>query len=128
MFTKVKTSEEIIAMRQSGKILAQVLRKLKNEISEGMSTKDLAEIAKLELRSTGGQPTFLGYFGFPDVLCISVNDEVVPGIPRKNKFIKNGDVVSMDFGVTYNAMITDAAITVIVGENKNKQHIKLVND
>jgi methionyl aminopeptidase len=128
MFTKVKTTEEILSMRESGKILASVLRKLQLQITEGMSTKDLAEIAKAELRSSGGQPTFLGYDGFPDVLCVSVNDEVVHGIPRGSKFLKNGDVVSMDFGVTFNGMITDAAITVIVGESKNKQHIKLVND
>jgi methionyl aminopeptidase len=128
LFTKVKTSEEIIAMRQSGKILAHVLKQLSLQIMDGMSTKDLAEIAKYELRSTGGQPTFLGYYGFPDVICVSVNDEVVHGIPRKNKFLKNGDVVSLDFGVTYDAMITDAAITVIIGETKNKQHLKLVND
>lgn len=125
MFTKVKTSDEIIAMRKSGKILAQVLEKLRSEITEGMSTKDLAEIAKEELKSTGGQPTFLGYFGFPDVLCVSVNDEVVHGIPRRNKIIKAGDVVSLDFGVTYDAMITDAAITVAVNSH-NQQHLKLI--
>ena len=128
MFTKVKTSEEIIAMRQSGKILAHVLNQLSIEVTDGMSTKDLAEIAKNELKSTGGQPTFLGYFGFPDVLCVSINDEVVHGIPRANKFIKNGDLVSLDFGVTFEAMITDAATTVIVGKTENKQHLKLVND
>jgi len=128
IFTRVKTTDEISAMRQSGKILATVLERLKNEISEGMSTKDLAEIAKNELKSTGGQPTFLGYFGFPDVLCVSVNDEVVHGIPRASNIIKNGDVVSLDFGVTYKSMITDAAITVIVGNNQNKQHAKLVNE
>lgn len=128
LFTKPKTVDEIIAMRHSGKLLAQVLHRLTIEITDGMSTKDLAEIAKEELRSTGGQPTFLGYFGFPDVLCVSVNDEVVHGIPRKNKFIKEGDVVSLDFGVTYDAMITDSAVTVIVGEAKDKKHIKLVSD
>jgi methionyl aminopeptidase len=127
MFTKVKTKEEIEAMRVSGKLLSNVLKQLQKSISEGMSTKDLAEIAKNELRSTGGQPAFLGFYGFPDVLCVSVNDEVVHGIPSAKKIIKNGDVVSLDFGVTYNAMITDAAITVIVGQ-ANKQHLKLVED
>ena len=128
LFTKVKTSEEIIAMKYSGKLLAQVLNTLSIEIAAGMSTKDLAEIAKRELRSTGGQPTFLGYFGFPDVLCVSVNDEVVHGIPRANKLVEDGDVVSLDFGVTYDGMITDGATTVIVGNNKNKQHAKLVTE
>jgi len=128
MFTKVKNSEEIKAMRVSGKILATVLDSLRRNIKEGMSTKDLAEMAKQELRSTGGQPTFLGYYGFPDVLCVSVNDEVVHGIPRKNNIIKSGDIVSLDFGVTYNEMITDGAITVIVGKTNNQQHIDLVNN
>lgn len=127
MYTKIKTTSEIKAMRESGKILAHVLNQLSLKASEGMSTNDLADIAKEELKSTGGQPTFLGYNGFPNVLCVSLNDEVVHGIPRKDKIIKNGDVVSLDFGVTYNAMITDAAITIIIG-NKNKQHLKLIDD
>jgi methionyl aminopeptidase len=113
--TRVKTTDEIVAMRESGRMLATVLKKLKSEIKAGMSTKDLAGIAKQELRSLGGQPTFLGYFGFPDVLCVSVNDEIVHGIPRQNLVIKQGDVVSMDFGVSYRGMITDAAVTVVIG-------------
>jgi methionyl aminopeptidase len=128
MFTKAKTSEEIEAMRQSGKILATILEYLRQNISVGMSTKDLSEMAKQQLRSTGGQPTFLGYYGFPDVLCVSINDEVVHGIPRANKIIKDGDIVSLDFGVTYNAMITDAAISVLVGKNQIEQHQKLVDN
>lgn len=127
IFTKVKNSEEIASMRKSGKILASILRTLSEEITEGMSTKDLSDIAKRELKSSGGQPTFLGYSGFPDIICISVNDEVVHGIPRRSKIIKNGDVVSLDFGVTYNSMITDSAITVVV-DGENKQHLKLVKD
>ncbi len=103
-------------MRESGRLLAMVLSTLKEAIQPGMSTKDLAEIAKRELRSTGGLPTFLGYHGFPDVLCVSVNDEVVHGIPNHDHYIKDGDLVSLDFGVTYRGMITDAAISVVVGE------------
>lgn len=128
MLTKVKSTQEIENMRQSGKLLARVLNQLSLQIAAGMSTKDLAEIAKNELRSTGGQPTFLGYYGFPDVLCVSVNDEVVHGIPRSTKIIQAGDVVSLDFGVTYGGMITDAAVTVIVGKPKNIQQLKLVED
>ena len=128
MFTKVKTSEEVIAIKQSGKILAHILNILSQKISVGMSTKDLAEIAKSELKSTGGTPSFLGYYGFPDVLCVSINDEVVHGIPRKSKVINDGDIVSLDFGVTFDSMITDAAITLIVGDNTNIQHKKLVNN
>lgn len=116
MMTRVKTEAEIAAMRQSGRMLATVLSYLSEHIQAGMSTKDLAEMAKQELRALGGQPTFLGYFGYPDVLCVSVNDEVVHGIPRANHIIKEGDLVSLDFGVTYKGMVTDAAISVIVGQ------------
>lgn len=115
MITKVKTEAEISAMRTSGKMLATVLDVLSNKLQAGMSSKDLSEIAKLELRGLGGQPSFLGYFGFPDVLCVSINDEVVHGIPNKNRIINNGDIVGMDFGVTYNSMVTDSAVTRIVG-------------
>lgn len=128
MFTKVKTDTEIIAMRHSGKLLATVLATLKEAIEPGMTTKDLSEIAKRELRGTGGQPTFLGQYGFPDVLCVSVNDEVVHGIPSDKHLINEGDLVSMDFGVTYDGMITDSAITVLVGKEVNPKAVKLVED
>lgn len=127
MFTSVKTDSEIKAMRESGRMLATVLSILNSKVQPDMSTKQLAEIAKQELRSLGGQPTFLGYNGFPDVLCVSVNDEIVHGIPSKDKIIEEGDLVSLDFGVTYKGMITDSAITTIVGASKLKDQ-QLVND
>lgn len=117
MLTRVKTPEEIAAMRESGKMLATVLDILRNKLAVGMTTKDLADIAKQELQKLGGQPSFLGYHGFPDVLCVSVNEEVVHGIPRTDKIIADGDVVSLDFGVTYKGMITDSAITVQAGKS-----------
>lgn len=126
--TQIKTEQEISAIRTSGKLLATVLATLREAAAPGMSTKDFSEIAKRELRSTGGQPTFLGYFGFPDVLCVSVNDEVVHGIPKPNHIIESGDIVSLDFGVTYDGMITDAATTIIVGKPKNQQNENLVRD
>lgn len=116
MYTQVKTADEIAAMRESGRMLATVLDVLKKQIAPGMTTKDLANMAKQELRSLGGQPAFLGYEGFPDVLCVSVNEEVVHGIPKDTKVIHEGDIVSMDFGVTYKGMITDGAISVVVGK------------
>jgi methionyl aminopeptidase len=122
MYTRIKTSEEIAAMRTSGHMLATVLAELRKVASPGMSTKDLAEVAKLELRKLGGQPAFLGYQGFPDVLCVSVNDEVVHGIPSKNKILANGDILSMDFGVTYKGMITDGAISMVVGKGTKKDY------
>src|ERR1700729_4333443 len=108
MVTRVKTPQEIEAMREGGRMLASVLQTLKSKMQVGMSTKDLANIAAAELDKLGGKPAFLGYQGFPDVICISVNDEVVHGIPRADKLIAEGDIVGLDFGVTYQGMITDA--------------------
>ena len=126
MQTKVKTTAEIDSMRVSGQMLASVLSVLEKTAAVDMTTKDLANIAKQELRSLGGQPTFLGYQGFPDVLCVSVNEEVVHGIPSTTKVLDSGDVVSLDFGVTYKGMITDSAITIILGKARPNDQ-KLVN-
>lgn len=116
-------------MRESGRMLATVLDYLKSVIKPGMTTKELADMAAAKLKSLGnGQPSFLGYQGFPDVICISINNEVVHGIPSKSKIINDGDIVGLDFGVTYKGMITDAAISVIVGRPKQRGHIQLVAD
>jgi len=128
MVTQVKTAAEITAMRESGRMLATVLQKLARELKPGMTTKDLANIAAAELESLGGQPTFKGYQGFPDVICISVNEEVVHGIPSSKKVINDGDIVGLDFGVTYKGMITDSAISVIAGRAKQKGHLELVKN
>lgn len=127
MITRVKTKAEIAAMRESGRMLATVLKLLESQLEPGMSTKDLAVIAAGEIEKLGGQPSFLGYQGFPDVICISVNNEVVHGIPKANKVIADGDIVGLDFGVTYKGMITDSAISVIAGKPKQKNHIQLVD-
>lgn len=126
MQTRIKTTDELSAMRESGRMLATVLGHVSRKLDAGMSTKDIAQIAKNELRRLGGQPTFLGYQGFPDVICISVNDEIVHGIPRQNHVIKSGDIVGLDFGVTYRGMITDSAISIVVGQG-SKDTNKLVN-
>jgi methionyl aminopeptidase len=126
--TRVKTSQEIKAMRTSGQMLATVLDVLEKRLVVGMSTKDLSVIAVDELKKLGGEAAFLGYQDFPDVICISVNDEVVHGIPRTDKIIGDGDIVGLDFGVRYQGMITDAAISVIAGRPKQIGHIRLVED
>jgi len=109
-----KTQEEIANMRIAGGMLAQVLHVLKNSIQAGMTTQDLDYIARDELKKLGGNAPFLGYQGFPATLCVSVNEEVVHGIPG-DRIIQNGDIVGLDYGVEYNGMITDSAITVGVG-------------
>lgn len=126
MYTKVKTDQEIAAMRTSGGMLAQVLDVVLPRVQPGISTKELADLAKAELQALGGQPPFLGYYGFPDVICISVNEEVVHGIPRSDKIIRQGDIVSLDFGVSYDGMITDSARSVIAGNVVKKEDADLV--
>lgn len=124
MYTKVKTAQEIKDIRTSGQMLATVLKYLKPKVEPGITTKELADLAASELKKLGGKPAFLGYNGFPDVICISLNDEVVHGIPGK-EIVGEGDLVSLDFGVNFNNMITDSAITVIAGEGSGAKR-KLV--
>lgn len=126
MFTRVKNQEELKAMRESGRMLATVLRLLEGETTPGMTTKDLAVIAARELKKLGGEAPFLGYQGYPDVLCVSVNDEVVHGIPSVDRVINEGDIVSLDFGVNYRGMITDSALSVIAGKPISQKHVELV--
>lgn len=114
MFTRVKTPAEIEHMRTSGKMLASILQLIDKTTVEGMTGKDVSQLVVKELKAFGAKASFLGYAGFPDVVCISLNDEVVHGIPNNVQF-KNGDVIGFDFGVTYNKMITDSAFTLIVG-------------
>jgi methionyl aminopeptidase len=115
MYTRVKTTAELAAMRESGRMLATVLEVLVATADVGMSTKELSLLAAKELKALGGKPAFLGYEGFSDVLCTSVNDAVVHGIPSEHMVLKSGDIIGLDFGVTYRGMITDAARSVIVG-------------
>lgn len=126
MVTQIKTTSEITAMREGGRVLATILDTLRSRVNPGMSTKELADIAAGELKAFGMQSSFLGYQGFPDVICISVNDEVVHGIPLKNKIIRSGDIVSLDFGVTNKGMVTDSAISIIAGKTLKPEHAKLL--
>lgn len=127
MQTRVKTKSEIAAMRESGGMLATVLKALKPQVKPGITTKQLADLAAAELKALGGTPSFLGYQGFPDVICVSLNDEVVHGIPSSQRVVREGDIVGLDFGVTYKGMITDAAISVIAGKPKQKGHRDLLS-
>lgn len=126
MMTRVKTSSEIANMRISGHMLASVLNYLKGQVQPGQSTKQIADLAAAELRRLGGKPVFNGYEGFPDVICISLNNEVVHGIPRSDRIVEAGDIISLDFGVNYQGMITDGAISFLVGGVGKPSHKKLV--
>ncbi|MBL8159911.1 type I methionyl aminopeptidase [Candidatus Saccharibacteria bacterium] len=130
MLTRVKTAAEIAAMRESGRMLATVHAEIKKFVRPGCSGLDVSELCKRELKGMGATAPFLGYLGFPDVICISVNDEVVHGIPNAIPF-KENDLVSFDFGVTYQGMITDSAFSMLIGKKamsnpNNKQVIALM--
>ena len=128
MRTRVKTASEIEAMRQGGRMLATTLDLVVQKVADGISTKQLADIAALELKALGGIPSFLGHQGFPDVICISVNDEIVHGVPDPKRILSDGDIVGIDFGVTYKGMITDGARSVIVGKPHSARHQALLED
>ncbi len=121
MYTKVKTKQEIENMRIAGKICAEVLLAMKFQVKPGISTKELASIARQQLEDKGGSPAFLGYHEFPDVICISINDEVVHGIPKTTKIVKSGDIVSFDLGVIYKGVVVDNAVSVLVNSNDPKK-------
>lgn len=110
----IKSAAEIAAMRQAGRIVATVLEVLARQVRAGMETKELDIIAEKELRKLGGRSSFKGYHGFPATLCVSVNDEIVHGIPGK-RVLHDGDVVSLDFGAISDGFQGDAAVTVGVG-------------
>ena len=111
----IKSDEEIATMRQAGRIVATVLEVLKVKVKPGMRTEELNVIAVKELNKLGAKPSFKGYRGYPASLCVSVNDEIVHGIPGK-RILKEGDIVSLDFGAIYNGFQGDAAVTVGVGK------------
>jgi methionyl aminopeptidase len=110
-----KTDAEIAAMRESGRMLATVLQVMRERTAPGLTPKDMSDIAKKELKVLGGEPAFLGFYGYSDVICISVNNQVQHAIPNTIPF-KEGDVVNYDYGVRYKNMITDSGITVCVGD------------
>lgn len=112
----IKSSEEIELLYRANQIVASVLNMLRNLVCEGVTTYTLDIAAEELCRDQGAIPAFKGYKGFPASLCASVNEEVVHGIPSKQKFLKNGDIVSLDFGTIYNGYYGDSAITVAVGE------------
>ena len=111
----IKSAEEIAAMRQAGRIVGIVLEILRRQVKPGMKTKELDIIAAREVARLGAKPSFKGYRGFPAALCVSVNDEVVHGIPGK-RLLREGDIVSLDFGAIFDGFQGDAAITVGVGK------------
>lgn len=112
---RLKNEEEIKRIRESCKMLAEVYAQLIPSVEEGITTKELDKICHNLITARGGKPAFLNYSGFPASICISMNDEVIHGIPSNRK-IKNGDLVSLDLGIDLNGYFSDSAITVPVGK------------
>jgi len=110
----IKSEREIALMRQAGRIVATVLSLLAEAIKPGLTTKELDVIAEKEIRKMGGEPSFKGYRGYPASVCVSVNDEIVHGIPG-DRILKEGDIVSLDLGAIYKGYQGDAARTIGVG-------------
>ncbi len=110
-----RTPAELDKMRRSGLVVYQVLQQLRECVQPGMSTWDLEEVADKAIRKSGAVSAFRGYRGYPCVLCASVNDEVVHGIPTRKRVLRSGDVVSLDCGVVLDGYYGDSATTVAVG-------------
>lgn len=129
----IKTQKEIDIIREGGKILAKVLIETAKKIKPGISTFELDKFAHDLIIKEGGIPAFLNYKpegapkAFPATICISVNNEIVHGIPLKTKILKEGDIVSLDLGIKYKGLFTDHAITVPVGKISKKDQ-QLIDD
>lgn len=116
MAVSVKSKREIELMREAGRILGTVLNDLEKEVKSGVSTWHIDKIGEEMIRSYNCIPSFLGYGGFPGSICVSVNEQVVHGIPSKKTILKEGDIVSIDAGVIYKGYHSDAARTYGVGQ------------
>ena len=116
MAVSIKSEREIELMRQAGKLLAKVHDELGKAIAPGMSTLEIDQLGEKLIRQLDCIPNFLNYHGYPASICVSVNEEVVHGIPRKDRILQEGDIVSLDAGVIYKGYHSDAARTHGVGE------------
>ena len=112
---QIKSQREIELMRKAGDILDQTRKHLEKHIKPGITTHQLDQLAEAHIISLGASPSFKGYHGFPGSICTSVNEVVVHGIPSKRKVLKDGDIVTLDFGVNYKGYHADSATTYPVG-------------
>jgi methionyl aminopeptidase len=121
--------EEISSIRKSNQIVAKILAELKGMIAPGVQTKELDEYAEARVKEMNAIPAFKGYRGYPSTLCTSVNEEIVHGIPSSRR-LREGDIISLDFGVQYEGYYGDAAVTYPVGEitPKAKKLVKVAEE
>ncbi len=120
----LKNRKEIEALREANKIVVDVLNEMRAMAAPGMTTMDLERRARKMLKKTKARPAFLGYRGYPGLLCASVNEQVVHGIPSEDTVLKEGDILSVDFGVELNGFFGDAAVTMPIGKvDQGKQKL-----
>lgn len=112
---QLKNSDQIKAMKEAGRITAEALLAAREHVREGISTKELDTIIRNYIEHAGAKPSFLGYAGFPGSACISLNDEVIHGIPSKKRILREGDIVKIDVGAFYKGYHGDSARTYPVG-------------
>jgi methionyl aminopeptidase len=122
-----KSTAEIEKMRRSGRIVRQVLDYVGTLIAPGMTTMGLERAAESKIRDLGAKPAFKGYYDYPCVLCTSVNEEIVHGIPSEKRVLKAGDIVSVDCGVVLDGYYGDAAVTLPVGDSLTAEVRKLLD-
>ncbi|WP_375744141.1 type I methionyl aminopeptidase [Corallococcus interemptor] len=113
---ELKSSDEIALMREAGRIVCEILDELEKAVAPGVTTWDLDALAEQLIAKKGARSAFKGYHGFPGVLCASVNQEVVHGIPSRKRRLEAGDLMKLDFGVVYRGFFGDSARTVAVGK------------
>ena len=112
---KPLSSDELKTMREAGKVAAEILKRIKGFIKPGISTKGIEEFFEIELRKHPGmEPAFKGFMGYPASCCVSVNEEIIHGIPSE-RIIQSGDIVSVDLGIKYKSLFVDTAYTYLVG-------------
>ncbi len=121
-----KSQSEIDKMRRSGRIVREILDDLRAMVAPGVTTMDLEKAAERKILESGAKPAFKGYYDYPCVLCTSVNEEIVHGIPSEKRVLKAGDIVSIDCGVVLDGYYGDAAITVAVGDSVSPERQKLL--
>lgn len=121
----LKIDEEIEIMREGGKILGEIIKKLSEAVKPGITTNDLEELARELVLSYGVKSSFLGFDGYPNMLCTSVNDEIVHGIPSE-RVLEEGDLLKIDMGVLHKGFHIDSAITVVVGGRGDNIKNKLI--
>jgi methionyl aminopeptidase len=127
---QIKSQREIELMRQAGQILDATRQMLKTHVKPGVSTHQLDKLAETFILNLGATPSFKGYHGFPGSICASVNEVVVHGIPSPKKILKEGDIITLDFGVNYKGYHADSATTYPVGNisDELKQLLKVTNE